>query len=60
MATLMLNTVSITVPPIRVRYNSIRLKYQRLAEAAAENFANKFTATFKNMDCSGQPIRTLR
>lgn len=65
MATLMLNTVSITVSPERISYNSIRLRYQRLAEAAAENFASKFTATFKNMDdihnkCTEQFIPMLR
>lgn len=65
MATLILNTVSITVSPERISYNGIRLKYQRLAEPAAENFASKFTATFKNMDdihnkCTEQFIPMLR
>lgn len=65
MATLTLNATSLTVSTERVSYNSIRLKFQRLAEAAAEHFATNFTATFKNMDdihnkCTEQFIPMLR
>jgi hypothetical protein len=48
-----------------VSYNSIRLKYQRLSEAAAENFSATYAAQFKNMDdihnkCTDQLVVMLR
>jgi|GEM_PF-2839784 len=39
MAALTLNAVDVHVSPERAAYNSIRLKYQRLAEKAASNFS---------------------
>lgn len=65
MATLVLNALPVHVPPERVSYNSIRLKYQRLAEAAAENFSATYAAQFKNMDdihnkCTDQLVVMLR
>lgn len=65
MTTLTLPAVSIVVPPERVSYNSLRLKYQQLAEAAAATFAANFAVMFTNMDdihskCTDQFIPMLR
>lgn len=65
MATLTLHALPITIPPARVSYNEIRLKYQRQAEAAADHFAANYASTFKNMDdihnkCTDQLVVLLR
>lgn len=50
MSTLALTGIEVPISDARVSYNTLRLKYQRLAEQAAGNFSNNFSTLFKSID----------
>ena len=50
MAILTLGNGTIQTTPEREAYNALRLKYQNLAEKAQQDFSDRFSAHFSNMD----------